>query len=203
MCQCSNHYWIIVWLFLAPHFFLVIPLRIKKKEEKECLCWNVPFHLLDIIFQFWCVRDYFWLLAEALNGHVASLLMLYKHVKHWCCPHYVHVELQDSSPWMLLVDGFVMQTISGCTGLAVLSSVSRLCLLQCPLIWCVHWLLFFSHQSSRILKPLLYGCYLILGSLLIAVPLLQSYLIAWLVCQFHLCKMPSMLTWLFYYIVDI
>lgn len=43
-----------------------------KKEEKECLYWTAPFHLLDISLSVLCVRDYFRLLAEALNGPVAS-----------------------------------------------------------------------------------------------------------------------------------
>lgn len=106
----------------------------KKKTRHACI------ELL--LFTFWTlsflhVCDYFWLLAEALNSPVASLLMLCKHVKHWCCLHCVGVELQANSPLMLLVDVCGTQTISGCTSLAVLGSVSRFCLLQCALIWCV------------------------------------------------------------------
>lgn len=178
--------------------------RVERKEEKGCLYWTAPFHLLDISLSVLRVHNYFWLLTEALNGPVASLLTLLKHMRHWCCLHCVHVELQDSSPWMLLVDGCVMQTISGSTGLAVLGSVSRLCLLQCALICVCALVIAFLPSVIKDLKSItLWLTYLILGSLLIAVPLLQSYLIAWLVCQFHLCKTPSVLTSPFYYIVDI
>lgn len=145
-------------LFDSP-FFLVIPLR-RKKRRKGILYWNASFHLLGISLSVLGKCKYFWLLAEALNGPV---LLCCRCLSTWstdAASTCVHVELQDSSPLMLLVAGCVMQTISGCSGLALLGSVSRLCLLQCTLTWFVHWLLLFSHQSSRILKPLLRGWFI-------------------------------------------
>lgn len=48
----------------------------EEKEEKECLYSTAPFYLLDICHSFMCVQDYFWLVAEALNDRVDSLLTL-------------------------------------------------------------------------------------------------------------------------------
>lgn len=107
-----------------------------KKKRQGMLVLNCSFSPFGLFhFCMYVIISDSWL--KLLVSPVASLLMLCKHVKHWCCLHCVGVELQASSPLMLLVDVCGTQTISGCTGLAVLGSVSRFCLLQCALIWCV------------------------------------------------------------------
>lgn len=58
----------------------------EKRKKKRNACIELFLSTFwTLIFQFCRVRDYFWLLAEALKGHVTSLLMLSKHVKPWCC----------------------------------------------------------------------------------------------------------------------